>query len=221
MNVDDAIIQRHSTRSFLNKDVTIEQISHILEIASHSPSGANSQPWQVAILSGDSKKQLQAKLEFAFSTGTKPNPDYQYYPKTWNEPYHSRRIKCGLQLYQSLTINKEDIEQRQAQWQANYRAFDAPVMLLFFMDDVMETGSYLDCGMFMQSLMLAAMQQGLATCPQAALSDYPDVVKQELGYATGVKLIAGMALGYEDTNATVNAYRTSREPSSSFCHFFN
>lgn len=221
MNVDDAIIQRHSTRAFLDKDVAIEQISHILEIASHSPSGANSQPWQVAVIRGQSKKQLQAKLELAFSSGVKPNPDYQYYPKIWNEPYRSRRVKCGLQLYQSLTINKEDIKQRQAQWQANYRAFDAPVMLLFFIDDAMEAGSFLDYGMFMQSLMLAAQEQGLATCPQAALSDYPDIVKQELGYATDVKLIAGMALGYEDSNAAVNAYRTDREQSSHFCQFFN
>ncbi len=221
MNVDDAIIQRHSTRAFIDKDVTIEQISHILKIASHAPSGANSQPWQVAIVSGESKKQLQAKLELAFSTGVKPNPDYQYYPKTWNTPYRQRRVECGLQLYQSLAISKEDIEQRQTQWRANYRAFDAPVMLLFFIDNVMETGSYLDYGMFLQSLMLAAMQQGLATCPQAALSDYPDIIKQELGYTTALKLIAGMALGYEDTTATVNSYRTPREPISSFCRFFN
>ncbi|MDT8371757.1 MAG: nitroreductase [Gammaproteobacteria bacterium] len=221
MNVDDAIMQRHSTRAFLDKEVTIERISHILEIASHSPSGANSQPWQVAIISGESKKRLQSKLELAFTSGIKPNPDYQYYPKTWNEPYQSRRIKCGLQLYQSLAISKEDKAQRQAQWQANYRAFDAPVMLLFLIDDVMEAGSLLDYGMFIQSLMLAAMQQGLATCPQAALSDYPNIVKQELGYTTDIKLIAGMALGYEDANAAVNAYRNSREPSSNFCQFFN
>lgn len=221
MNVDDAIIQRHSTRAFIDKEVTNEQISHILKIASHSPSGANSQPWQVAILSGESKNRLQTKLEFAFSTGVKPNPDYQYYPKTWNEPYRQRRVACGLQLYHSLAINKQDVEQRQAQWQANYRAFDAPVMLLFFIDNAMETGSFLDYGMFMQSLMLAAMQQGLATCPQAALCDYPDIVKQELGYGNDVRLIAGIALGYEDTNAAVNAYRTPREPSSSFCRFFN
>ncbi|MBE0439543.1 MAG: nitroreductase [Gammaproteobacteria bacterium] len=221
MNVDDAIMHRHSTRAFLDKEVTIEQISHILAIASHSPSGANSQPWQVAIISGESKKRLQSKLELAFTNGIKPSPDYQYYPKTWNEPYHSRRIKCGLQLYQSLAINKQDTEQRQAQWQANYRAFDAPVMLLFFIDDVMEAGSLLDYGMFIQSLMLAAQEQGLATCPQAALSDYPDIAKQELGYTTDLKLIAGMALGYEDANAAVNTYRTTREPLSNFCHFFN
>jgi len=220
MNVDDAITQRHSTRAFLDKEVTIEQISHILEVASQAPSGANTQPWQVAVVSGDSKTQLQTKLEHAFTTGVKPNPDYQYYPKTWDEPYRQRRAACGLQLYQSLAIRKEDMEQRQAQWQANYRAFDAPVMLLFFIDNVMEAGSFLDYGMFVQSLMLAAMQQGLATCPQAALADYPDIVKQELGYSNNVKLLAGIALGYEDTSAAVNSYRTARETPAKFCQFF-
>ncbi|QEP43037.1 hypothetical protein D5085_07860 [Ectothiorhodospiraceae bacterium BW-2] len=60
-----------------------------------------------------------------------------------------------------MQISREDKERQLNQWAANYRAFDAPVMLLFFLGGVMETGSFIDYGMFWQSLMLAAVEQGL------------------------------------------------------------
>ena len=103
---------------------------------------------------------------------------------------------------------------------ANYRAFDAPIMLLFFMDSDMATGSFLDYGMFLQSVMLAAIEEGLATCPQASLAEYPKIVKETLGYPDKVILICGMAMGYEDSHAPVNNYRTSREEIDTFSRFF-
>jgi len=221
MNIIEAITQRHSTRAFINKSVTTEQINRILTTASHSPSGANTQPWQVAIVSGNSKKDLELQLEQAFANGTETKLDYQYYPVKWAAPYKTRRRDCGLQLYSSLNISREDAEKRQAQWAANYRAFDAPVMLLFFMDPVMETGSFLDYGMFLQSVMLSAIEEGLATCPQVALAEYPQIVKQFLGYPDDTFLICGMALGYENTEAAVNNYRTPRAVVSEFSQFFD
>lgn len=221
MNISEAITQRHSTRAFINKPVSTEQINRILTTASHAPSGANTQPWQVAVISGDSKKELELQLEQAFATGNEIKLDYQYYPVKWAVPYKTRRRDCGLQLYSSLNIAREDTDRRKAQWAANYRAFDAPVMLLFFMDPMMETGSFLDYGMFLQSVMLAAMEEGLATCPQVALAEYPQIVKQFLGYSDDKLLICGMALGYEDTQAAVNNYRTPRASISEFSQFFD
>ena len=221
MNITEAITQRHSTRAFINKSVSTEQINRILTTARHSPSGANTQPWQVAVVSGNSKKALELLLEQAFASGTESKLDYQYYPVKWAVPYKTRRRDCGLQLYSSLNIVRNDAEKRQAQWAANYRAFDAPVMLLFFMDAMMETGSFLDYGMFLQSVMLAAMEEGLATCPQVALAEYPHMLKQFLGYPDDTFLICGMALGYEDTEAAVNNYRTPRAAVSEFSQFFD
>lgn len=221
MNVIDAISQRHSTRAFIDKKVDIELITQILAIASHAPSGANTQPWQVAVVSGETKKQLEQQLQQAFRSDISAKLDYQYYPVNWKEPYRTRRRDCGLQLYSSLNIDRHDTAQRQAQWAANYRAFDAPVMLLFFMDSQMETGSYLDYGMFLQTMMLSAMEFGLATCPQAALAEYPQIVKQTLGYPEDTVLICGMALGYEDTSAIVNSYRTPRESVATFTQYFD
>jgi len=221
MNTHDAIRQRHSTRAFLNKAVSKEQLNRILDIARYAPSGANTQPWQVAVVSGESKIKLQQLIEQAFNDGIESQTDYQYYPVTWQAIYKARRRECGLQLYSSLDIAKEDSDKRQAQWLANYRAFDAPVMLLFFIDPEMETGSFLDYGMFIQSVMLAAMEEGLASCAQAALAEYPDIVKQSLNYNADAKLICGMALGYEDLGADVNQYRTAREPVANFTQYFD
>jgi len=200
MNVIEALQQRKSVRAFLKKDVSKDKVNTILEAASHSPSGANIQPWQVAIVTAEAKQTLQTKLEEAFREDTKngitPKPDYVYYPKIWEEPYKSRRIACGMQLYSALKIKRDDKQRRLDQWIANYRAFDAPVMLLFFMDANMQTGSYLDYGMFLQSVMLAAVDQGLATCPQAALTDYPEIIKTSLDYPKDSILLCGMALTY-------------------------
>ena len=220
MNVIKALEQRKSTRAFLSKEVEQEKINTILNAARHAPSGTNTQPWQVAVVTGEAKIKLQTKIEGAFRAGDKGNADYTYYPDEWQQPYASRRKECGLLLYKTLGIRREDKERQINQWVANYRAFDAPVLLLFFMDDVMQTGSYIDYGMFLQSVMLAAVDQGLATCPQASIADYPEIIKAELVYPEETVLLCGMALGYEDKDALVNSYRTSREVVDSFTRYF-
>ena len=221
MKVSDALLQRKSTRAFLDKPVEPELISRLLESASHAPSGTNTQPWQVAVVTGKSKQQLQTKLEAEYRSGAESRICYQYYPLDWQSPYKERRLACGLQLYSTLDIKREDKQKQLDQRARNFRAFDAPVMLLFFIDKVMQTGSYMDYGMFLQSLMLAASEQGLATCPQAVLAEYPDIVKQHLEFDDDRVLICGMSLGYEDKTDIVNSYRTPREPVKSFTRFFD
>ena len=220
MDVVEALKRRKSTRAFLQRSVDKAVIEQILAAARHAPSGANTQPWQVAVVSGECKRQLQQRIEQAFRDGAAPGMDYQYYPTEWSEPYRSRRRECGLQLYNALGIERQDKERQREQWAANYRAFDAPVALFFFMEAGLQTGSFLDYGMFLQSLMLAAVEQGLATCPQAALAEYPAIVKQALGYPDNSTLICGMALGYEDPDATVNQYRTGRQEVAAFTRWF-
>ena len=220
MKVAEALKQRKSVRSYLNKPVEDEKIQAILDAARHTPSGVNTQPWQVAVVTGETKKTLQEKIEATFREGDKGKADYPYYPKEWVEPFTSRRLQCGLLMYKTLEIKREDKLRQMDQWAANYRAFDAPVMLLFFMDGRMQTGSFLDYGMFLQSIMLEAVAQGLATCPQASIVDYPEIIKETLGYPADSICVAGMALGYEDTEALVNSYRTPREEVESFTTFF-
>ncbi len=218
--VADCIRQRQSIRAFQDKDVEKEKITRILDIARHAPSGANSQPWQVAVVAGSKKQELQTLLEEAFNSRKKYPKDYDYYPKTWIQPFKDRRIACGKQLYDTLGIARQDRKARIKQWLANYRAFDAPVMMLFFIDSSLATGSYIDYGMFWQSVMLAAHEEGLATCTQAALAEYPDIVREYLGYPATSLLLGGLSLGYADKEALVNSYRTPREEVATFTRFF-
>ncbi|MFT7224387.1 MAG: nitroreductase [Cellvibrionaceae bacterium] len=220
MNAIDALRVRKSVRAFTKRAVSDEQLRQMLDASSHAPSGVNTQPWQVAVLRNKTKDRLCSQIEGAFREGKKSNKDYEYYPTEWREPYLSRRKACGLALYSALNISKEDVQRRQDQWAANYRAFDAPVMLLFFIDRTMGRGSYLDYGMFLQALMLAAVDLGLSTCSQAALAEYPDIVREALDYDESMLLLCGMAVGYEDTSAPVNNYRTEREPLENFTRFF-
>jgi len=220
MDVKTALEKRKSTRAFLNKEVPITTVNSILEQAKTAPSGVNTQPWKVAVLSGQSKKDLEQKMESEFRAGNKGVMDYQYYPEQWEAEYKERRKACGLLMYSTLQIKREDKQRQLDQWAANYRAFDAPIMLLFFIDKIMEKGSYVDYGMFLQSIMLSAVEHGLATCPQAALAEYPEIVKKELGYEDQV-LICGMALGYEDTTKDVNNYRTGREDLDKLVRYFS
>ena len=220
MNVYDALLERKSVRAFLDKPVGREVIERLLEAARHAPSGANTQPWQVAVVSGDKKQEIQQAMEACFRSGERGKMDYQYYPEDWFSPFIERRRECGQQLYAALGIDSSDKQRRMDQWAANYRSFEAPVVLYFFLDGRLCTGSFVDSGMFLQSMMLAAVEEGLATCPQAALGEYPDIVKAALDYPQGNILLGGMALGYEDTDAPVNSYRTARQDVHTFTRFF-
>nr|CAA6821721.1 MAG: Oxygen-insensitive NADPH nitroreductase (EC [uncultured Thiotrichaceae bacterium] len=220
MNVSDAIKGRKSVRAFLDKAVSRKTVEAILDTARWAPSGVNTQPWKVFVLTGEKKAALQQRILERFQSGEKGAMDYQYYPEAWAEPYSGRRRQCGIDLYGALGIKREDKQRRMDQWVANYRTFDAPVMLMFTMDAHMETGSYLDYGMFLQSVMLAAMDNDLTTCPQAALAEYPNVVREFLGLDESQLVLCGMALGYEDTDAPVNNYRTVREEVAGFTVIF-
>jgi nitroreductase len=220
MNVSDALRQRKSTRAFLATPVPHEKILAALDAARFAPSGVNAQPWQVAVVSGEKKNELTRALEEEFRNNGLGEMDYHYYPLEWHDPYKKRRVACGAQLYAALGIERHDKTRRLEQWIANYRAFGAPVVLFFFIDKQLQKGSYMDFGMFLQSLMLAAVEEGLATCAQAALGQYPQLVKKALGYDPDTVLLCGMALGYEDTAAPVNNYRTEREVVATFTRFF-
>lgn len=221
MNIIEALTARKSTRAFLKKEVPREKIITLLKAARHAPSGTNAQPWQVAVVTGDKRRELTKKMVQSFQEDGLGEMDYQYYPVKWQEPFKRRRVTCGAQLYEALGIKRQDRKARLSQWIANYRAFDAPVILFFFLDPVMKKGSFLDYGMFIQSVMLAALEEGLATCAQAALGQYPELIKETLGYPPDTILLCGMALGYEDTEAPVNQYRTNREEVDVFTKFYD
>jgi len=221
MDLKTTLMERKSTRAFLDKEVPMDTINEIIEQSKTAPSGVNTQPWQVAVIQGESKNNLCNKFEKAFRDGVKGSMDYKYYPVEWRDEYKQRRKECGLMLYSTLNISREDKNRQLDQWALNYQAFNAPVILLFFIDRSMEKGSFMDYGMFIQSIMLSAVEKGLATCPQAALGEYPDIVRQEFPEYKDKMVLCGLALGYEDKDQIVNSYRTAREDISRFVRYYN
>ena len=219
MDVLEALNKRKSVRAYLQKDIKQEKIELILNSAKLSPSGVNMQPWSVYVVRGKKKKELESKVVDAFEKGIKGNMDYNYYPLEWKEPYKTRRKETGLLMYKTLGITREDKKAQMEQWKTNYRAFDAPIVLYFFIDKELEKGSYIDYGLFLQSIMLAAENEGLSTCIQAALAEYPSIIKEELEVKSGKDLICGMAMGYGDEKALINSYRTPRIELGEFVKF--
>jgi nitroreductase len=216
-----AIQNRQCIRAFLDRPVDSTLIEQILNMARFAPSGVNHQPWHVACLQGATKQQLSATLIEARQADIKPNPDYDYYPSSWFEPYASRRKACGLAMYSALNINRNDIAKRQQVWELNYHFFGAPIGLIFFIDRKLALGSWLDLGMFLQNIMLAAQAFSLGTCPQASLAEYPDRVRETLALSTDVAIVCGMSLGYPDWTHPVNSYRLNREPLSQFVQWYD
>jgi len=220
VDVLSAITGRSCVRAFLNKPVAPDIIAKIIDTARFAPSGTNTQPWLVAVVTGEIKDRLSQTIVAARQAGIAPHPDYHYYPTEWVEPYKTRRFKCGMALYGALQIDREDKERRQQVWDLNYYFFNAPVGLFFYMDSIMDKGSYLDMGMFLQNIMLAARAFGLETCPQAALAEYPDIVRQVLTLSSDKVILCGMALGYRDPNHPINHYRTERDSIEKFTQWY-
>ncbi len=221
MDIATAMQQRQCIRAFTDQSVATELVQRILDHTRWAPSGVNTQPWQVAVVSGDTQKRITESLIDARDTQQPPNPDYDYYPGEWKEPYRSRRIACGKALYEALDIAREDKQRQKIAWYNNYHFFGAPIGLFFFIDKRMNTGSWVDMGMFIQNVMLAAVDYGLGTCPQASLAEYPDRVRQILNLDQQLALICGMSLGYPDKDHVVNQYRLAREETQDFAHWYD
>lgn len=221
-SADDAITSRRSIRAFLPTPVARVEIEHILQVASRAPSGTNTQPWQVHVLAGQALGALCDRVVAAFDDpdhANKHQAEYAYYPSRWVSPYIDRRRKVGWDLYGLLGIGKGDFERTHQQHARNFRFFDAPVGLFFTIDRVLERGSWLDYGMFLQNVMIAARARGLDTCPQAAWIDFHTLVLESLGCGPEQMLVCGMALGFADPDARVNTLHTEREPVSGFARF--
>jgi nitroreductase len=222
--VDEAITSRHSIRAFLPTPVPRETIEAILAVAARAPSGTNTQPWHVTVLAGDALKSLSAKLVAAYDDPVeraRHTEEYAYYPTEWRSPFIDRRRKVGWDLYGLLGIAKTDKERMHAQHRRNYEFFGAPVGFMFTIDRIMRQGSWLDFGMFLQNVMVAARGRGLDTCPQAAFTPFHRVITEAIAIPDDQQLVCGMSLGVRDPDAIENTLVTEREPVASFARFLN
>ena len=220
--VDGIMAGRRSIRAFLPDPVPHDVVAAILDIAARAPSGVNTQPWKVHVLTGGALAALSRAIVAAFddpAVSKEHVPEFNSYPDEWMAPYTDRRRQVGWDLYGLLGIKKGDAARMHAQVRRNYEFFGAPVGLIFAVDRVMVRGGVLDLGMFMQNIMLAAKARGLDTCPQAAFATFHRVIREELSLSPEQMVICGMSLGHADPHAVENTLQTAREPASEFAVF--
>lgn len=218
--VSEALHSRRSCRAFLATPVPAETVRGIIDAARQSPSGGNLQPWQVYVLANEPLARFRALLapKLLANPGGEP-AEYSVYPPNLHEPYRTRRYKCGEDLYATIGIARTDKPARLRQMARNYDFFGAPVGLFYVIDRRMGAPQWADVGMFMQSVMLLAREQGLHTCPQEIWSAWPQTITGFLGLAPEMMLFCGMALGYRDESAPINTLRTERASLSECCTF--
>ena len=222
--VDAAITSRHSIRAYLPTPVPRETIEEILGVASRAPSGTNTQPWQVHVLTGAARQALSRDIRAAYDDPeerARHTEPYAYYPTEWRSPYIDRRRKVGWDLYTLLGIGKADKARMHEQHARNYAFFGAPVGLMLTIDRHMQQGSWLDYGMFLQNVMIAARARGLDTCPQAAFTQFHRIIARHLGLSDTQTVVCGMSLGWADPSAVENTLVTEREPVSGFVRFLD
>ncbi|MEG0347794.1 MAG: nitroreductase [Acinetobacter sp.] len=227
-HVDDAITSRHSVRAFLDTPVATQTIKDILTVASRAPSGTNTQPWKVYVVTGKKRAEMIDRVCTAqIEIFQKPElaEQYQetfaYYPETWISPFIDRRRENGWGLYGLLGIQKGEKEKMAAQQLRNYQLFDAPVALCFTVNKAMGIGSKMDISMMIQNVMVAAKARGLDTCPQAAWNHFHPIVLDVLDAPEDEELVCTVALGYADPDHIVNSFITPREPVENFTVFLD
>ncbi len=221
-SVTDAVLTRRSIRAYLPQAPSDQAIRTLLQSASRAPSGTNAQPWQVYVVTGQAKEKLCNSVCTAFDEQSgQHQEEVQYYPTKWFEPYLSRRRKIGWDLYGLLGIGKGDREKTHAQHRRNFLFFDAPVGLFFTVHRDMNTGSWLDYGMFMQNIMLLAREAGMHTCAQAAWPEYHKVIREHVPMKSEEVLVSGMSLGYADPDAVVNQLVSERAGVDEFTQFIS
>lgn len=202
---------RRSIRAYKPDPVPLQLLRDIVELGRHAPSGSNIQPWRVHVLTGATLKRVGSAIQSAFLSDEPGHQrDYDYYTDPVFEPYLKRRRECGWGLYGTLGIGRGEHEKSKAYRASNYTFFGAPAGLVFTIERKLEKGSWLDYGMFLQTLMLAARAKGLHTCAEASIASYPDVVRRELSLSNDWVVICGMAMGYADNTAVVNTFQPSR-----------
>jgi nitroreductase len=220
--VDHAIATRQSIRAFLPTPVPRATIEQILAVSSRAPSGTNTQPWKVNVLTGAAKERLSNSILAVYNDPElrkQHTEEYAYYPRNWVDPYLARRRKIGWDLYGLLGIGREDKARMHEQHGRNYTFFDAPVGMIFTIDRILEQGSWLDFGMFLENVMVAARGRGLDTCPQAAFTQFHRIIGEVLGLPASEMVVCGMSLGYADMSRVENSLVTEREPVSGFARF--
>lgn len=220
MDVFEAVASRYSCRAFLPTPVPDRIVRDILERAARAPSGGNLQPWRVHALAGERLEALRVIVRSRLDGLPRfEGAEYDIYPRGLKEPYESRRQRSGVMLYQSIGVTREDRAGRYRQYGRNFLFYDAPVGLFFSIDRSMGPPQWSDLGGYIQTVMLLARGYGLRAGVQEAWTHLHKTVPLFIGLPPEYILFCGMALGYADEAAPINAWRSPREPLDGYATF--
>ena len=216
MHVSEAVAARKSVRAFLNKPVPEGLLKELLTKANRAPSGGNLQPWRVFVLNGESMPEF---LQHLAQRTEREKPEYAIYPKELSSPYRDSRFKVGEDMYALLGIGREDKPARFAHLARNFAFFDAPSAFFCFVDRQMGPPQWSDLGMFLQTFMLLAEEDGLSTCAQEAWANRAGPVRAFIQPPEELMLFCGMAIGHKDPTKPVNDLKSDRAPLSDWATF--
>ncbi len=217
---DHMVRERRSTRGFLPTQVPQSTLNRIFEAARWSPSGTNVQPWHTCVASGHARDRIRAALMERVENRVPSSPDHPGDAKVegvWRE----RKRACARTLYGAMGIDWDDRPARGRAARRNQELFDAPHVAFLCMHDQFGKQTAADVGMYAQTLMLAMSVNGVASCAQGSLRDYPDLVRDEFGLDPEVKVLFGISFGFEDPDVPANAARTDRAPLSETVQFID
>ena len=208
----ELLAQRQSTRGFLPDAVAPALLTTLLTQARRAPSGGNLQPGHFIQVTGAARDALTAALLDDWRLGRAEHEDYRYFPQPMPHALRKRQVLSAQALYGALGVARHDQAGRHAQFARNYRFFDAPVALVVTIDAAFGPGGYMDLGMTLYGLQLAAAHADLGSCAIGALASYPDTVRAVLGLPDTDHIVCGLALGWPDPHAPINTTHTTRAP---------
>ena len=220
MSLQHILSNRYSTRAFSPKAVPQETLTEIFQNAQLSPSNCNVQPWQVYVVSGAKKEALKAQLMKTLMSGAKPSPEFDWTPQ-YQGAHRERQFGSANALYSALGIAREDKQARQMAMVKNWQFFDGPHVAFFTMEKYLNIMGAVDLGIYAQTLSLLLQEQGINSCMQGALGQFPGPVKALLNIPEERGILFGMSFGYPEEDAPANKARTERESLENAVQFFD
>lgn len=212
MDVSQAVRTRRTTRGFLPKPVPEEVIREVLEIARFAPSNSNTQPWHLAVVSGEARNRLQDAMFAEINAGVKPYPTFPSGGVGLKGVYKQRQYDCAYGYYGTMGIKREDMQARRELLMKNWEFFGAPHVAFLSMPETMHRANAIDLGIFLQTFMLLLTERGISCCPQGALGSYPGPAREIAEIPKGNAILCGVSFGYADTADRINEVHMDREP---------
>lgn len=220
MSVTTLLKNRYSVRAYIDTPVSQELLQTIFEQAQQAPSNCNVQPCQAYVVSGAKKEALKDQLISAVMSGQAPNPDFNWLPK-YEGIHRERQFGSANALYSSIGVERDDKRGRQLAMIRNWSFFDAPHVVFFTMDKYLDIMGAVDLGIYAQTLSLILCENGISSCMQGALGQFPEPVKKALNLPKDRGILFGMSFGYADESSPVNNTRTEREDISNSVSFIS